>query len=348
MEMSKLGKFLMGKRKELGLSRRQVIEMMPEQVRIDVSTYANIEKGNIKKPPEKRLVAFADIFKVSLKTLHQLMLSTSVVLLMSCHISDKQKEITSIKLIQEFEPAEGYHVAFSGGKDSIVMYDLVKRSYVKHQAYFALTTVDPLTLTRFIKREYPEVRILHPASSMFQLIAHDKKILPTRRSRYCCGVLKEYAGKGEFVITGVRWEESNARSERKHFEIDTRPEMLGKMYLNPIIEWTERDVWQYIKNRKLKYSELYDQGHGRIGCIGCPMTGRAYRLKEFELYPRYKEMYLKAIRIAREDKTKSIFQSFKDEYDAFNWWMSDVSIAEWKSIRDDQYKLWQIDQINKI
>jgi phosphoadenosine phosphosulfate reductase len=338
--MSKLGKFLMGKRLEMKLSRQQVVELMPQQVRIDVSTYANIEKGNIKRPPEKRLMAFADIFKVSLKVLHQLLLSTSVVLLTSCVLSNSQREMTSIKLIQEFEPAEGYHVAFSGGKDSIVMYDLVKRSFVKHQAYFALTTVDPLTLVHFIKREYPEVRILKPATSMFKLIAAEKKILPIRQRRYCCKHLKEYAGKGEFVITGVRWEESNARAKRKHFEIDTRPEMLGKMYLNPILEWTEGDIWHYIKNKGLKYSELYDQGYGRIGCIGCPMVGEEWRRKEFELYPRYKQMYLKAIRIAREDHSKSIYYNFKDEYDVFNWWLSDFPVREWMSIRDDQLKLF--------
>ncbi|GAH79870.1 unnamed protein product, partial [marine sediment metagenome] len=60
------------------------------------------------------------------------------------------KSQPSIKLIQEFEQERPYHVAFSGGKDSIVMYHLVKRAKVKHQAYFYVSTVDPPEVTRFV------------------------------------------------------------------------------------------------------------------------------------------------------------------------------------------------------
>jgi len=53
----------------------------------------------------------------------------------------------AMNVLHEYEPPEGYYVAFSGGKDSIVMLDLVRRSGVKHDAHMNITSVDPPELT---------------------------------------------------------------------------------------------------------------------------------------------------------------------------------------------------------
>ena len=225
----------------------------------------------------------------------------------------------AIAVIKEYEPPEGYHVAFSGGKDSIVVYDIVKKAKVKHQAYFAVTTVDPPELLKFLKLFYPEVKWLRPKLSMYKLII--KKGVPMRHSRFCCEHLKEYAGIGEFVITGIRREESNARRDRTLFYVDYRKKMKGKKYLNPIIDWTEKEVWNYIKKNKLPYPELYDCGMKRIGCIGCPMAYFKTRQKELNKYPNFKAMYIQAIRKRRE---KGFFQEFKDENDVYEWWVGKI------------------------
>lgn len=242
----------------------------------------------------------------------------------------------SIKLIQEFEQERPYHVAFSGGKDSIVMYDLVKRAKVKHQAYFAMSTVDPPEVIRFIRTFYPEVIFLRPELSMYQLII--KKGLPIRNikgraAKYCCHRLKEYAGKGEFLIMGIRSSESPHRKNTWHyFDIDTRVEMKGKMYLNPIIDWSEKDVWDYIHYHGLPYPQLYDCGFTRVGCIGCPSAYYKTRQKLLNKYPRFKRMYLKAIRKRME---LDFFPRFKDEYDVYAWWVGDQSMKSYLS----QYRL---------
>lgn len=246
------------------------------------------------------------------------------------------KSSPSIRLIQEFEQERPYHVAFSGGKDSIVMYDLVKRAKVQHQAYFALSTVEPPEMTRFIRTFYPEVIFLRPPLSMYQLVV--KKGLPIRSikgpaGKFCSKALKEYAGIGEFVVMGIRWAESPKRKRtRNYFEHDTREIMQGKMYLNPIIDWTEKDIWNYIHSRELPYPELYDRGFTRIGCIGCPNTSRKIRIRQLNLYPRFKRMYLKAIRKRME---LGFFSQFKDEYDVYAWWVSDQSMKSYLS----QYRL---------
>jgi phosphoadenosine phosphosulfate reductase len=60
-------------------------------------------------------------------------------------IPDTMRELEerAIANIQKYEPIEGYYLAFSGGKDSQVIYDLVKKAGVKYDVHFHFTTVDP-------------------------------------------------------------------------------------------------------------------------------------------------------------------------------------------------------------
>jgi len=236
------------------------------------------------------------------------------------------KEENAIKLIQKYEPPEGYHVAFSGGKDSTVVYDLVKKAGVKYQAYFYCTTIDPPELLRFIRKEYHEVIWLHPKRSMYQLIID--RGLPIRVHRFCCQELKEYAGDGCTIITGVRWEESNARKIRKIYEKDTRKD---KWFVSPIIDWLEWEVWEYIEKNDLPICSLYDT-QGRIGCIGCPMQYYKSRIIELNKYPRFKNMYLRAIGKAMG---KGKFSKFKDAQDVYNWWVGGIKQDEYLR----QYKI---------
>lgn len=68
----------------------------------------------------------------------------------------------AIRRIKLHEPPEGYYVAFSGGKDSCVILDLVKRAGVKFDAHINLTTVDPPEVIRFVRQQYPEVTMEKP------------------------------------------------------------------------------------------------------------------------------------------------------------------------------------------
>ena len=87
-----------------------------------------------------------------------------------------EKEKRAIQMFQMFEDAavryhpDGYYLAFSGGKDSVVLYMLAKMARVKFRAHYHLTTVDPPELVWFIRKEYPEVKIAYPALTMWELI----------------------------------------------------------------------------------------------------------------------------------------------------------------------------------
>ena len=84
-----------------------------------------------------------------------------------------------------------------------------------------LTSVDPTEVIRFVKREYPEVELIKPKASIYQ-IAVEKTLLPTRRVRWCCNEYKENVGAGKVTLIGIRHQESTRRAKRNEVEICSR------------------------------------------------------------------------------------------------------------------------------
>lgn len=251
----------------------------------------------------------------------------------------------AIEVLKDFEKKaieinpHGYLLADSGGKDSCVINHLTKIAGVKHIANYNLTTVDPPELLQFIKKYHPDTIISRPEISMYHLIIK-KMMPPTRICRYCCDHLKERHGKNTIIITGIRQKESLRRSKRKLFETCLRDS--SKLYLNPIINWSIDEVWEYIKMNNIPYCKLYDEGFSRIGCIGCPMTSRERRLFEFKRYPKYEHMYRTAFdkvvknRNKSDKKYKGNYIKWKTSDDMFNWWMNDIHQKE----NEDQYLIF--------
>lgn len=151
----------------------------------------------------------------------------------------KKKVDTAITRLQMFQPPEGYYLAFSGGKDSVVIKRLADMAGVKYDAHYNVTSVDPPELVRFIKEQHPDVSRDIPRDkdgkqiTMWNLIP--RKGLPTRLQRYCCEKLKEDKANGRVSITGVRWAESTNRAQnqgavvvlgRKH-GLDNHPDFMS-------------------------------------------------------------------------------------------------------------------------
>jgi len=239
-------------------------------------------------------------------------------------LSIKTRE--AIQRIKDYEPTEGYYLAFSGGKDSTVIYDLAIKAGVKFDAHFCMTTVDPNEVRDFIKENYPDVAWTKPKKSMFKLI-EDHGLLPTRIIRYCCRELKEMGGNGRTVVmTGVRHAESVRRAGRKMFEKSHVRK--NTWFLHPIIDWSTLDVWDYINRNGLKHCSLYDEGKTRIGCIMCPMQGTKGMLHDKERFPKYYRAYLRAI----DRMLKKLHQSGKQcehgetAEDIMYWWIHNADV----------------------
>ena len=166
-------------------------------------------------------------------------------------IFGKTKLEKTIEKIKAFEPAEGYYLAFSGGKDSQCIYHLCKMAGVKFDAHYRVTSVDPPELVRFIKDHYPDVAREVPRDqdgkpiTMWNLIPR-KKLPPTRIARYCCAELKESGGKGRVTMTGVRWAESaNRKNNQGLVTILGKPKTTQKELKDHNVNFrqTERGGW---------------------------------------------------------------------------------------------------------
>ena len=82
---------------------------------------------------------------------------------------------------------------------------------------------------------------------------------------------------------------------------DTSRQMVEQCYtkrkttINPIVDWEDDDVWEFLNDvAKVPHCCLYDEGFTRLGCIGCPLQGREGMLCDFERWPGYKNLYIKA------------------------------------------------------
>ena len=187
------------------------------------------------------------------------------------------------------------------------------------------------------------------------------KIPPTQMFRYCCKELKESSGKYRVTLTGVRKAESVRRAKNQgtvtiigrnkrikkiveesgasfaetirggvilNFDNDTSKNVVDMCYrttktlVNPIIDWSEDDVWNYLNSNGIEHCCLYDEGWERIGCIGCPMGRKEHRLEEFQRWPKFKEAYIRAFE--RMLELRSVRDTTKDwatPEDVFEWWV---------------------------
>ena len=240
-----------------------------------------------------------------------------------------------------------YYVAYSGGKDSDVIRILCTLADVPHELIHNHTTVDAPDTVRYIRSLLPPEQIIKPERSMWDLIVY-KAMPPTRIVRYCCSELKERGGNDRFVITGVRWAESNSRQKnrgslevlgstkkskiilnadndenRRLFETCVKK---GKRVLNPIIDWSDDEVWEFLRHYGCKSNPLYEMGYHRVGCVGCPMANKK-RTKEFQNFPKYKDLYIKAF--DRMLKVNShINYNWKSGEEVFEWWLSDKPLSK--------------------
>jgi phosphoadenosine phosphosulfate reductase len=235
----------------------------------------------------------------------------------------KDKIEVAIMRLQEFEPPEGYYLSFSGGKDSIVIKELAKMANVKYEGVMNLTTIDPPDLIWFVKKYHPDIKIDHPQIPFLKRL--ETKGFPLRQRRWCCEEYKERGGEGRFVVTGVRWAESPKRRTRMMIERCTKRR--SKHFLHVIIDWSNEEVWEFIREKQLPYCNLYDLGWKRIGCLFCPFQDNSTKKRGVERYPKYVELFRISFNRFYQNK-KIAGQHAVDRWEngdkMFEWWLYNI------------------------
>ena len=243
---------------------------------------------------------------------------------MQITLNNQTLDEEAIQLIQAIVEDNTAFVGLSGGKDSTVVEDLVKRSTVKAEYHYHRTGLDAPETIKFIRETYPNCVFDIPDRTFWQGAMSNG--FPLRRQRWCCAELKECFGRGRIIVDGVRCGESNQRKARKCFEPAINDP--ATFFLHPIFKWSTSDVWQYIDERHLPHNPLYYSNgkrvpSRRIGCILCPFTTQQECHRQMVLFPGFVKLYRyyaeQYIRV-RIDRGTPLTQKTGDEY--FEWWLS--------------------------
>lgn len=228
-------------------------------------------------------------------------------------------------------------LGFSGGKDSQVCYDLCKRAGVPFKAYYNRSFESPVTM-KFIRENYPDVIWRHDHNYGFIeniRIVHGG-FLPTVQIAYCCN---NYKHNPKYVdacsITGVRKAESAKRKERTTFSVKNKTTLKKNqaiideyfeehcqstgdhsvIALKPIVDWSDEDVWQYIRLHNLPVNPEYNDGKKRIGCIVCPKSNFTRNFESLMKYPKLIDAFILAKEKGNPDADWKISSDNKDYSD---------------------------------
>lgn len=229
----------------------------------------------------------------------------------------EQEAITRIRKFSKIAEAMGFEVAvgFSGGKDSQVVYDLCKRAGIPFKAYFN-HAFESCTTMNFIREHYPDVIWRRQVKEGFlqNIWTNHNGLLPTVEFSYCCADYKHNVKQVDACsIVGVRRAESKARANRKTFEVKNKT-MIKKnktlfreyftenctgsgspsvIQLKPIVDWSDEEVWNYIKKYNLPINPEYATAN-RVGCVVCPKIGIERNYNALMRYPKLIDAIIKA------------------------------------------------------
>lgn len=258
--------------------------------------------------------------------------------------SELQKKIDqAIKLLQVTSGYDVVEISYSGGKDSDVILELAKMSGIKYRVIYKCTTVDVPGTLKHVKEMGAEV--LMPKKNFFQLI--EESGFPNRFKRFCCRQLKEYKVLDKAII-GIRRSESVKRA--KQYTEPTECKFYGSKknhveVIYPILNWTDNDIVEFVKERGLKLHPIYYREDGsidptqRVGCMCCPLASRRKRINQFIKWPNMVKAYIRAAQKFRDNHPDT--KQAKRYDNVYDWFVRDVFYdrqTNWEQSRQGMFE----------
>lgn len=194
------------------------------------------------------------------------------------NLADKTRELIShLKKIEAGQSPTTFACSF--GAEDMVLLDAIAQN-ARKIAVFTLDTgrlpEETQSLLDTVREKYPiEIHTYFPdATAIETWVAQNGPnafYKSVAQREQCCGIRKvqplkrALAGKKSW-ITGLRREQSQARQT---LEIEGWDEANGLIKINPLLEWSNDDVWGYIKEHGVPHNALHDRGYPSIGCAPC-------------------------------------------------------------------------------
>ncbi len=133
-------------------------------------------------------------------------------------------------------------------------YDLIQKTNSRYKINIEIYFPDTRQVEKMVKEK--GINLFYESIENRKLCCHVRKIESLKR------VINNF----DFWITGLRKKQSEIRANDKLIEWD---KVNGLIKVNPLIKWTEKDVWNYIKEKNIPYNSLHNKGFKSIGCVPC-------------------------------------------------------------------------------
>lgn len=245
-----------------------------------------------------------------------------------------------------------FYVAFSGGKDSVVVLDLVQRAlpHNSFKVFFGDTDMEFPT-THDLVREIEQFCALegidfhYAKAKMSADESWDVFGPPARRVRWCCTVHKtapvinkinELYDKRfvrTMMITGVRGDESASRSE--YDELSNGKKIAGQFSFHPILEWSSAEIFLHMYTYNLAFNEAYKYGFNRVGCIMCPNSSEKHEYMKRRFFDDEVMRFTKKI---INNSSKDLSGSNAERFIEIGGWKTRLSGRELRFAEDERFQ----------